>query len=306
MPEYGTQEQLRVDDVPAPEIEPDEMLIRVVAAGVNPVDWKVAAGYLDAAMPGRFPLIPGWDVAGVVERTGSEVRDYTEGDEVMGYVRYPEVQWGTYGEYTKARRHMVTRRPAGLGWSEAAGLPLAGLTAYQCLLAVEAGEGSVVVVHAAAGGVGSMAVQTAKAMGASRVIGTASERNFGYLEDLGAEPVTYGPGMIGRIENLLDGDRVTAALDLFGGGAVRDFLDLVPDPHGIVSIADPEAPQLGAQYVFVEPDSGHLETLGRMVDDGLLRVEVSRTLPLEDAAEAWVESRNGRTRGKIVLEVARP
>ncbi len=305
MPEYGSVEKLRMDEVPAPTISDGEVLIRVVNAGVNPVDWKVAAGYLDAAIPGEFPLIPGWDVAGVIEGVGGDITDFTVGDEVMGYVRYPRARWGTYGEYTKAEPHMITRRPQNLGWEESAGLPLAGLTAYQCLTAAQMREDDVVVIHAAAGGVGTMAVQLARAMGAKRIVGTASERNHGYLNGLGAEAVTYGPGVIERIQECLGDDQPSLVLDFIGSEAVRASLPLVSDPKRIVSIADREVTSVGGTYVFVEPDADDLDTLARMCEDGMLYVNVSQVFDLDDAAEAWEESQTGRTRGKIVLEVGR-
>lgn len=170
---YGGPEVLTYADHPEPKVGPDSFLIRVKAAGVNPVDWKILAGYLDPMLDGHFPLIPGWDVAGVVEAVGADATEYAVGDEVIGYVRKDEVQHGTFAELVAAPVRTLARKPASLSWQEAAGLPLAGLTAYQALDRVGVTAGETVLVHAAAGGVGSLAVQIAVAQGA-RVIGTVA------------------------------------------------------------------------------------------------------------------------------------
>lgn len=185
---YGGPDVLEYGDVPDPKLGPDTVLIRVKAASVNPVDWKIQAGYLDGVMDTVFPVIPGWDVAGVVEEAGVGVTEFAPGDEVIGYAREDFVSRGTFAEYVAAPVRTLARKPVGLSFEEAAGLPLAGLTAYQALTrALNVGSGDTVLVHAAAGGVGSLAVQIARALGA-RVIGTASERNHDYLRGLGAEP----------------------------------------------------------------------------------------------------------------------
>src|ERR1700754_3431696 len=188
--EYGGPEVLSVRDLPEPLVGPDTVLIEVRAAGVNPVDWKIRQGYLQGAFPHHLPLIPGWDVAGVVKATGPAVTAYRAGDEVIGYARKDHVQHGTYAELVSAPDRVLAPKPHTIDFDHAAGLPLAGLTALQALRAVEVGTGDVVLVHAAAGGVGHLAVQIARELGAARVIGTASERNHDFLRELGAEPVT--------------------------------------------------------------------------------------------------------------------
>lgn len=171
------------------------------AAGVNPVDWHVVAGHLNSILKVSLPLVPGFDVAGVVEAVGPDVTEFAVGDEVFGYVRTDEVQYGTYAEFVAAPVYTLARKPASLSWQQSAGLPLVGLTALQALARVSAGAGDIVLVHAAAGGVGSAAVQIAVAKGA-RVIGTASERNHDFLRSLGAEPVVYGDGLAERVREL--------------------------------------------------------------------------------------------------------
>ena len=176
-------------------------LIRVRAAGINPVDWKILAGYLDPIMHVHFPLIPGWDVAGVVEAVGADATEFAVGDEVVGYVRKDHLQHGTFAELVAAPVRTLARKPASLSWTEAAGLPLAGLTALQALRRVGVTAGDTVLVHGAAGGVGSLGVQVAVALGA-RAIGTASERNHEFLTSLGAEPAAYGDGLADRVRAL--------------------------------------------------------------------------------------------------------
>ncbi|MEO3872843.1 NADP-dependent oxidoreductase [Nonomuraea sp. B12E4] len=299
--QYGTADDLRLVDLPEPKVAPSEVLIRVKAAGVNPVDWKLAAGYLDSIMNSGFPLIPGWDVAGVVERVGPDSPEFAVGDEVYGYVRKDWAQNGTYAELVSANVRMIARKPASLSWEQAAGVPLAGLTAYQSIKRVGVAEGDTVLIHAAAGGVGSFGVQIAVALGA-RVIGTASERNHDFLRSLGAEPVTYGEGLADRVRALAP-DGVDAALDFVGGDAVEVSLSVVRRPQRVVSITTDAAEKHGGHYVWVRPDSADLATLTRLADEGKLTVHVDRALPLAEAAEAWRLNASGRTRGKIVLTV---
>jgi NADPH:quinone reductase-like Zn-dependent oxidoreductase len=300
---YGDPDVLRLSDgEPDPKVGPDQVLVRVKAAGVNPVDWKIVAGYLDPIMHVHFPLIPGWDVAGVVEAVGADADEFAVGDEIIGYVRKDEVQHGTYAELVAAPVRTLARKPAALDWRQAGGLPLAGLTAYQALHRVGAVKGGTVLVHAAAGGVGSLAVQIAIAQGAARVIGTASERNHDFLRSLGAEPVTYGEGLADRVRDLAP-EGVDAALDLVGGDAVDVSQQVLKDRSRVVSIIDPGAKAKGGRYLFVRPDPDDLAALAALADAGDLTVHVDKALPLAETAEAFRQSQSGRTRGKIVLDV---
>ncbi|WP_327190968.1 NADP-dependent oxidoreductase [Streptomyces xinghaiensis] len=296
---YG--ETPKLTDVPEPKVGPDSVLIRVRSAGVNPVDWKITAGYLDPVLQTNFPLIPGWDVAGVVEAVGPAITEFAPGDEVIGYNRQDVAQFGTYAELVAAPVRTLARKPASLSWQQAAGVPLAGLTAYQALRAAGAAKGDTVLVHAAAGGVGSFAVQIAAARGA-RVIGTASERNHDYLRSLGAEPVTYGDGLADRVRELAP-EGVDVALDFVGGDAIPASLDLAKSAARVVSVVDPGIAGSGGRYVFVRPDAADLTALGELADAGKLTVNVDKELPLEQAGEAFRLSQEGRTRGKIVLTV---
>lgn len=223
---YGGPEVLEYGEVRDPKVGPDTVLVKVRAAAVNPVDWKAREGYLAPALDAVFPVIPGWDVSGVVVQPGASVTEFATGDEVIGYVREDFLSRGTFAEYVAAPVRTLARKPRNLTYEEAAGLPLAGLTAYQVLtgaLAVQ--EGDVVLVHAAAGGVGSIAVQLGRHLGA-RVIGTASERNHDFLRELGAEPVTYGEGLAERVRALAP-EGVDAVFDTVGGEALKVSADLL-------------------------------------------------------------------------------
>lgn len=299
--QYGTADDLALVELPDPKVAPSEVLIRVKAAGVNPVDWKLAAGGLDAIMEADFPLIPGWDVAGVVEAVGPDAHEYRVGDKVYGYLRKDWAKNGTYAELVSANVRMLAPKPESLDWREAAGVPLAGLTAHQSVRRARVGSGDTVLVHAAAGGVGSFGVQIAAALGA-RVIGTASERNHDFLRSLGAEPVVYGDGLNERVQALAP-DGVDAVLDFVGGGVAEASRELVGGTDRIVSIADPDIQGAGGHWLWVRPDSADLAELARMADEGRLSVHVEREFPLAEAAEAWRLSQSGRTRGKIVLTV---
>ncbi|MEU6238398.1 NADP-dependent oxidoreductase [Kitasatospora sp. NPDC047058] len=299
---YGGPDVLEYGDIPEPKLGPDAVLVRVAAASVNPVDWKIQGGYLDAVLDVVFPVIPGWDVAGVVEKVGVGVTEFTPGDEVIGYVREDMVRRGTFAEYVAAPVRTLARKPANLDFAQAAGLPLAGLTAYQALTrALEVKPGETVLVHAAAGGVGSLAVQIAVALGA-RVIGTAGEHNHAYLRSLGAEPVTYGDGLADRVRTLAP-EGVDAVLDLIGGEALQLSPALLADGGRLASVADGAVLALGGHYVFVRPDTADLTALADLAESGRLTVEVAATFPLEQAADAQRLNATGHTRGKIVVTV---
>ncbi|MFE1894766.1 NADP-dependent oxidoreductase [Streptomyces yangpuensis] len=298
---YGTPASLMLVDAPQPKVGPGEVLVRVRAAGVNPVDWKLAAGYLDPILEVRHPVIPGWDVAGVVEAVGPDTSDFAVGDEVYGYVRKEWVELGTYAELVAAPVRTLARKPRGLTFEQAAGVPLAGLTAYQSLTRVGVRAGETVLIHSAAGGTGSFGVQIAVALGL-RVIGTAGAHNHDYLRSLGAEPVLYGEGLADRVRELAPGG-VDAALDFYGDGVVETLQSLVARRERVVSIADQEAAAKGAHQLWVRPDTADLAFLAELADAGRLTVNVEHALPLAEAAKAWELSAAGRTRGKIVLTV---
>ena len=300
--EFGGPEVLQVRDVDDPPMGPDTVLVRARATSVNPVDWKIREGYLAGAFPHHFPIITGWDVAGVVEAVGPAVTTgLSAGDEVYGYVRRDDVSFGTTAELVPAPQRTVARKPTSLSFEEAAALPLAGMTAYQGLVeALEVAKGDRVLVHAASGGVGHLAVQIAKARGAY-VIGTAGSENQQRVLDLGAdEALDYAQG---PISEQLD-QPVDAVLDLVGGDALADAPAQVRNPARIASVIDAATVgELGGRYVFVRPDRDTLEALTGLVEDGKLRVDVAATYPLDQIVEAHRASEEGHALGKIVVTI---
>ena len=297
---FGGNEVLELTEVPDPIVGPDTVLVRTRAVGLNPVDWKSVRGGLEQRFPSHFPLVPGWDVAGVVEQVGPAVTEFVEGDEVLAYDREDHVQWGTLAELVGVPIRCVAPKPPGLGWAEAGALPLAGLTAYQCVIAAGVGPGDTVLVHAASGGVGSFAVQLAAWAGA-RVIGTASPANHDYVRALGAEPVAYGEGLVTRVRELVP-EGAGVILDLVGGDALEATLDLGSDALRLVSITDADrAKALGGRYVFVRPNAEQLAELARFAAEGSLKVHVRQTFGFEQAVDALARVEEGHGPGKVVV-----
>ncbi|MFE9817563.1 NADP-dependent oxidoreductase [Streptomyces sp. NPDC005773] len=299
---YGGADVLEYGERPDPKVGPDTVLVKVRAAAVNPVDRVAREGHLDASLDAVFPVIPGWDVSGVVVQPGIAVNEFAVGDEVIGYVREDFLSRGTFAEYVAAPVRTLARKPLSLSFEEAAGLPLAGLTAYQVLhRSLHIRNGDTVLVHAAAGGVGSMAVQIARHTGC-RVIGTASERNHDHLRQLGAEPVAYGDGLADRLRALAP-DGIDAAFDTVGGEALRVSADTLAPDGRLASIVDSEVFSYGGVYAFVRPDAKDLAHLAELAERGIVAVHVDRVFPLAEAAEAHRLNAEGRTRGKIVVTV---
>ncbi len=299
----GGPEVLELVDVPRPEPGPTEVLVRVTGAGVNPVDWKVRAR---GGLLGDPPFTVGWDVAGVVEELGRGVTRFAPGDRVFGMPRFPR-EAAAYAEYVTAPSRQFALIPDSIGDVEAAALPLAGLTAWQALVETAAvGQGSRVLVLAAAGGVGHLAVQIAKARGA-HVVGTARSEKHGFLASLGVdEAVDYTTGPVaGRVQG------VDVVLDLLGGEAAVDALSTLRDGGILVTVTgdavrllELAADRVRVAGLLVEPDRLGMESLAALADDDALRAHVSETFPLADAARAHEAIETGRTLGKIVLTVA--
>lgn len=297
---YGGPEVLTLSELEDPKVGPGEIVVDVRAAGVNPVDWKVLSGGLDPMMTTIFPVIPGWDVAGVVTAVGLDVPEFSVGDAVMAYARKDWVQAGSFAEKMTVPVRAAARKPDSLSFAQAGALPLAGLTAYQSLHRLGLTAGQTVLVHGANGGVGSFAVQIAAAAGA-RVIGTASERSHERIRGLGAEPVTYGDGLEERVRAMAPGG-ADLVVDYVGGVLEQTLAVLAPGGRH-ASIADDSVAEAGGAYLWVRPDAGDLAALAELVEAGSLRVDVERTFDLADAADAFRASMEGHTSGKIVVTV---
>jgi NADPH:quinone reductase-like Zn-dependent oxidoreductase len=300
---YGGPEVLEVREVDEPKLGPDSVLVRVHAASINPVDHKIVGGHLDAAFPTVFPLIPGWDAAGEVVGVGPAVRHLEVGQQVFGYGREDYVGGGTWAELTTLNVRAVAPAPPSLDPVEAACLPLAGLTAYQSLVEVlEVGAGDTVLIHAATGGVGTMATQIAVARGA-RVVGTCSEPNHELLRTLGGEPTVYGDGLVDRVRELAP-DGVDAVLDLIGGEALDTTGELLRRAGRVVSVTEPRVKdEFGGVYVFVRPDVPQLHALRELVETGELRPIVQSVHEFGEVRAAVGEASSGRVSGKVVLRI---
>jgi NADPH:quinone reductase-like Zn-dependent oxidoreductase len=303
----GGPEVLEVGQAEVPAPLPTEIRVRVAVAGVNPVDWKTRAGAGMAAVIGPPPFTVGWDVAGTVDAVGTGVTRFAVGDAVFGMPWFPRAAGG-YAEFVTAPSRHFAHRPAGLSEVEAGALPLAGLTAWQGLVDVaHVQPGERVLVHAAAGGVGHLAVQIAKARGA-HVIGTASVAKHNLLHDLGVdEAVDYRAEAFERAVEPVD-----LVLDLVGGEVSLRSLDVlrpdgrmvcVPSAGAADAVAAAAERDLRATGMLVEPDGHGLEELARLVDDRRLRVLVAETFPLERASHAHRAGEFGHTTGKLVLTV---
>lgn len=304
--QYGNAEVLRYEEAPLPEIPADDVLVRVVAASVNPVDWKVREGYLKDMLPYEFPLTLGWDVSGVVEAVGAAVKDFKPGDAV--YSRPDIKRNGSYAEYIAVRADELAHKPTTISHVEAASLPLAAITAWEVLFStarLQAGQR--VLIHAGSGGVGSLAIQLAKSCGAY-VITTTSEKNKAFVEALGADEVIDYTTEAFQ-ETVSDVDLVFDTL----GGDVQELSWGVLKRDGIlVSIISPPSEErakstgVRCAFVFIEPSAVILTHLAGLVDDGIIRPIVGAEFALEDIVEAHALSESGHARGKIVLYVGRP
>ncbi|GAA2641229.1 NADP-dependent oxidoreductase [Dactylosporangium fulvum] len=292
--EYGPSSVLHVTELPEPHVGPGQVRIAVRAVGINPFDWKVRSGAFGDTTPSRLPVIPHSDVAGVVDEVGEAVTGVAIGDEVFGVA-----VGGGAAEFAVLK--LWQARPAGMSFEEAAGLPNVVETAGRVLGLLGVEKGHTLVVNGAAGGVGIAATQLAVARGAT-VVGTASERNHELLRTLGAIPVTYGPGLPDRVRAVAP-QGVDLALDTAGRGAVADLIELTGVPSNVVSIADFDAPKLGARVT--DGSEGRawdtLREAAALYEQARFRMPVERVFALSEAAQAHDLSESGHARGKIIL-----
>lgn len=293
--EYGGPDVLRVSEVDTPRAGAGQVRVRVRAAGVQPYDLAVRAGWTPPGVTGPLPRIPGNEFAGVVDEVGPGVAGVSAGDEVLGFG-----QLQAYAEYVVVPADQVTPKPAAMPWEVAGGFTAGAQTASLALEELGVGPGDVLAVHGAAGAVGTMAVQLGVRAGA-RVVGTAAPDNHEYLRELGASPVAYGEGLVERLKPF----GVTVALDGAGGEALEASLALVPDRRRILTLVEHgRAAELGIRVVEGTRSAARLASLAALYAAGELRFHVRHTYPLERAADAHRALETGHGRGKIVLLVS--
>jgi NADPH:quinone reductase-like Zn-dependent oxidoreductase len=301
--EYGGPEVLKYEDVPRPEPKEDQILVRVIAAGVNPVDGMIRSGMF-ANEKRAFPIILGGDIAGLVEKVGSKVTKFKAGDPVFAYVSLDNS--GGYAEYSLTTERETALRPKSLTYLEAAAVPIVALTAWQALIdAAKLRLGQAVLIHGGSGGVGTFAIQIAKARGA-KVIATASTRNQDLLKQLGADvTIDYTKQKFEDVAKDVD-----VVLDSIGKDTLARSYGVVKKGGIIVSlVARPNQSELEKRGIYgaalsVEPNSDELAEIRKLIDEKKIRVIVSQTFPLSEAAKAQEQVATGHTRGKIVLKVA--
>lgn len=304
---FGGPEVLTLTDLPRPKPERGEVLIRTLAAGVNPVDWQIRQGGLSPAVPHGFPLIPGWDVAGVIDELGEACQGFRKGDRVFAYARKPLIQWGTYAEYVAVAERHVALMPPSLLFEEAAGIPCAALTAHQALARAGLASGATVLVLNGSGGVGHFALQMARNAGA-RSIASASGRNQEFMMSQGAEGTidTARDELAAAVEARFPGG-VDIVLDAIGGEPLIAALACAKPGGVIVSVAgtlDRDAAKArGVRFerISSEPSGEQLAVFAGAAGRKKLRPHVQTIFPLTEAARAQEESRAGHVRGKLVL-----
>ena len=299
--QYGGPEVLAQVEMQRPTPGPNEVLIKVQAASVNPIDWKLRAGYVKDVFPLTFPSTLGWDVSGTVEEAGATVTQFKRGDEV-----YALLEGGGYAEYATAKETVVARKPRTLDHIQAAAVPVAGLTAWQTLFEVaQLSAGQKVLIHAAAGGVGNFAVQFAKARGA-HVIGTASSKNQAFLRESGVDTaVDYQKTRFEEVVRDVD-----VVLDTIGGDTLERSFKVLKKGGILVSLVQPpsqeSATKYGVRALFygAHASSSDLAEIAKLIDNGKVKPVVETVLPLAEARRAHELSQSGHTRGKIVLKAA--
>jgi NADPH:quinone reductase-like Zn-dependent oxidoreductase len=292
--QFGGPEVLEIVDLPDPHPGPGQVRIAVRAAGVNPSDWKKRRGLMDQELPQTM----GYEAAGIVDELGEGVADAAVGDRVFGF----SADGAAQAELAVLSHYAPV--PPSLGFADVAALPAAIETAMRALDQLGVASGSTLLINGASGSVGSAAVQFAAARGA-RVIGTAGPANHEYLRALGAEPVAYGEGLVGRVRALAP-DGVDRALDAAGSGVLPELIELAGGPEHVVTLADFEGAQKHGVR-FSRGDAGRaihaLAEIGELIESGRFSVPVAQTFPLAQVAEAHRVSEGGHARGKLVLLV---
>ena len=302
---YGDKDELVEKEVAAPVINEDQVLVELKATSINPIDWKLREGYLKDNLQFEFPIILGWDAAGIVKETGKNVKNFKEGDRV--FARPATTRNGTYAQYAAVDEHLLAHLPENIPFEEAAAVPLAGLTAWQCLVDFgEIKQGDKVLIHAGSGGVGHYAIQIAKALGAY-VATTASGKNQDWVEDLGPDRfINYKEEDFSEV--LSDFDIV---LDTLGGEIQEKSFQVLKEGGRLASIVQPPdektAEKFGvkAGFVWLEPSGEKLAKLAELMVKGQLTSVIGHRFPLSEAGlkDAHEVSESHHAKGKIVISI---
>jgi NADPH:quinone reductase-like Zn-dependent oxidoreductase len=304
--EYGDRSVLRYEECPVPQISDDEVLVKIIATSVNPIDWKVRAGSMKESDPHDFPLILGWDVAGIIEKVGPRVTTFSPGDAI--YARPDANRNGAYAEYIAVRESEVAFKPETISFMDAASLPLASITAWSSV--IDRGEiraGQSILIHAGSGGVGSIAVQLTKWKGAY-VISTTSAANLDLVKSLGAdEVIDYQSTDFKDVVKNVD-----VVFDTIGGQVQDDSWSVLKAGGILVSVVHPptetRAGKTGVRgsFVRIRPNASILRQLAKLVDDGVVRPVVEAEFSLKNIQKAHELSESGHAQGKIVIHVGQP
>ncbi|MCA0971125.1 NADP-dependent oxidoreductase [Halobacillus litoralis] len=303
--QYGGREQLVERELETPELKGDQVVIDMKATSINPIDWKVREGYMKDNIPFEFPVILGWDAAGIIKEVGTEVKNFKVGDRV--FARPATTRWGTYAEEVVVDEPLLAHLPDNIPFEEAAAVPLAGLTAWQCLVDfADIQEGDKVLIHAGSGGVGHYAIQIAKSFGAY-VATTASGKNKDWVEELGPDLfIDYKEENFAEVLNDYD-----IVLDTLGGDIQSDSYKILKDGGRLVSITQPpkeeeaERHNVKAGFVFLDPKGEQLAELAKMMEKGKLTSVIGHRFDLseEGLRQAHEVSESHHAKGKIVISI---
>lgn len=302
--EYGGLEVLKLGTAPRPVVPPGWALIRVITAGVNPVDWKIMNGSLSSLFNVFFPVIPGWDVAGIIVQTGIDTPEFTPGDEVIAYARKDYVHEGAFAEYLSLPVTSLAKRPSNISWQASGALPLSAMSALRAieragLHSARNGTGAI-IVNGAAGGVGRFALQILQARG-YRIIGTGAARNQSLIQGMGARPVDYTTNWISQAQEL-EPDGFDAILD-FGGYLPRPAFRLLTEQGQVISTVDPTVLKRGGTLSWLRADTQLLTRVTDLVENGKILPEEPEMFPLEGSADAIARSLSGKANGKLCIQV---
>ena len=297
---YGDSSEMKIEDSPRPRISSDEILVKVLAAGVNPIDWKIRAGYMKKSMPEPFPLTIGQDLAGEVSEVGKNVGQFKVGDQIFGFGS------GSYAEYAAARANEIALKPRSVDFATAAAIPTACLTAWQALVDVaHISQRQSVLIHGAAGGVGSFAVQIAKWKG-GHVAATAAAADASYLKGLGVDQVIDYQSE--RFEDRAGNPDIV--IDLVGGETLNRSYGILKQ-GGIIVTTVQQADQARAREagvravnIVMRRDGSELAQIAQLIDQGIVKPRIDKILPIDEAKRAHDLNESGKTHGKIVLRVA--